>query len=231
MMNKDTRIRVNTGVGMTDEADTGENIGQGTGEGAIISAANIDDGVTKTFKHSSFEISYGELMLNPLLFQDDIARICDSLEGAQHGNELINHVMESKLLDFNLDKSVYIVIGRKLVRQNLEKKLEETPLTLAGFPMKTTTQEKYLGDQLHQLGNQESVLATVKARYGKVQAAIYEIGSVIDDCRANVVGGITVGIDIWEISFIPFLLANSSTWSDIPKSAIKFLDNLQNMFY
>ena len=131
MMNKDTRIRVNTGVGMSDEADTGENIGQGTGEGAIISAANIDDGVTNIFKHSSYEISYGKQMLNPLLFQDDIARICDSPEAAQHGNELINHVMESKLLDFNLDKSVYIVIGGKSVRQSLEKKLEEVPLTLA----------------------------------------------------------------------------------------------------
>ena len=36
----------------------------------------------------------------------------------------------------------------------------------------------------YQLGNQESVLATVKARYGQVQAAIQEIRSVIEDCRA-----------------------------------------------
>ena len=79
-LNKNTIVKVNTGVGTTEEAETGENIGQGTGEGAIISAANISDGITKAFKHSSQEISYGEEMLQPLLFQDDIARVCDTVE-------------------------------------------------------------------------------------------------------------------------------------------------------
>ena len=54
------------------------------------------------FRHSSYELSYGEEELNPLLFQDDIARVCDSVEAAQHGNELVSHVMETKLLDFNI---------------------------------------------------------------------------------------------------------------------------------
>ena len=39
------------------------------------------------------------------------------------------------------------------------------------------------------------------------------------------------GIDIWEISVIPFLLNNSSVWGDIPKKAMEILDNLQNTFY
>ena len=34
LMNKNTIIQVKTGVGMTGEEETGENIGQGTGEGA-----------------------------------------------------------------------------------------------------------------------------------------------------------------------------------------------------
>ena len=84
-MNKDTVIKVKTGVGITEEAETGENIGQGTGEGAIISAASIADGVATVFRNSSYEISYGEEELSPLLFQDDIARVCDSVEAAQHG--------------------------------------------------------------------------------------------------------------------------------------------------
>ena len=106
MMNKNTIVKVNTGVGMSNEAETGENTGQGTGEGAIISAASIDDGISKAFKHSAHEISYGEDMLMPLLFQDDISRMCDNAVSAQHGNELVSHVLESKLLDLNLDKSV-----------------------------------------------------------------------------------------------------------------------------
>ena len=51
MMNKNTIIRVKTGVGMTEEQETGENIGQETGEGAIISAVNIADGVANAFRH------------------------------------------------------------------------------------------------------------------------------------------------------------------------------------
>ena len=66
LMNKDTIIKVKTGVGMSEEAETGENIGQGTGEGAIISAASIADGVDSVFRHSPYELIYGKEELNPL---------------------------------------------------------------------------------------------------------------------------------------------------------------------
>ena len=108
------------------------NIGQGTGEGAILSAASISDGVEKAFKNSTQELSYGEEQLNPLLFQDDISRVSDSVEAAQHGNDLVSHVMESKLLDFNLDKSCYLVIGKE--KEELRKKRDVSPLSFQGSP-------------------------------------------------------------------------------------------------
>ena len=161
LMNKDTILKVKTGVGMTDEAETGENIGQVTGEGAILSAASIADGVEKAFRNSEYEISYGEEELKPLLFQDDIGRICDSVEAAQHGNDRVAHVMESKLLDFNIDKSCFLVAGNDKSKENIRNQLEVSPLTLSGFPMKEMTQEKYLGNYLHCNGNTDSVAATV----------------------------------------------------------------------
>ena len=66
-MNKDTIIRVKTAVGETDEKETGENIGQGTLEGAYISAANIDYSVNKFFMESEDELSYGSIKIQPLL--------------------------------------------------------------------------------------------------------------------------------------------------------------------
>ena len=189
MMNKNTIIKVNTGVGMTSEEETGENIGQGTGEGAILSAASISDGVEKAFKNSTQELSYGEEQLNPLLFQDDISRVSDSVEAAQHGNDLVSHVMESKLLDFNLDKSCYLVIGKEKEKEELRKQLDVSPLSLSGFPMKEVKQEKYLGDYVHCNGNPDSVAATVQARHGLAVSAIYEIKSVLEDCRVNIAGG------------------------------------------
>ena len=62
---------------------------------------------------SSYEVNYGELNLQPLLYQDDIFRQCSNPFSAQIGNELIDAMMETKLLDFNLDKSCYIVAGPK----------------------------------------------------------------------------------------------------------------------
>ena len=231
MMNKNTIIKVKTGVGMTEEENTGENIGQGTGEGAIISAASIADGVERAFRYSDHEISYGEEDMKPFLFQDDIARVCDSLEAAQHGNDLVTHVMESKLLDFNLDKSCFMVVGNEKTKDNIMNKVDSSPLTLSGCPMKMVTQEKYLGDYIHCSGNPGSVLATVKARNGMTVSAINEMKSVLEDSRINVAGGLKAGIDIWEISVLPFLLNNSEVWGDIPKGAIDQLENLQKMFY
>ena len=121
-----------------------------------------------------------------MLFQDDIGRICDSVKASQHGNDRVAHVMESKLLDFNIDKSCFLVVGNTKSKQNIRKQLEASPLTLSGFPMKEMTQEKYLGDYLHCNGNPDSVAATVQVRSGLAVSAVNEIRSVLEDCSVNV---------------------------------------------
>ena len=45
-------------VGITEEEDTREGAGQGTLEGALVSAVNIDKGVNDHFKDSEYEVSY-----------------------------------------------------------------------------------------------------------------------------------------------------------------------------
>ena len=59
-------------MGKSDECDTGETVGQGTLEGAVISAVSLDKGVEEYFGDSEDEIRYAGLRLQPLLFQDDI---------------------------------------------------------------------------------------------------------------------------------------------------------------
>ena len=155
----------------------------------------------------------------------------ESVEAAQFGNELVTHVMESKLLDFNIDKSCYMVVGNPKWKVGIMKSLESSPLTLSGFPMKGVIQENYLGDYIHCLGNPESVTATVNARHGLATTAISEIKSVLEDCRINVVGGLSAGIDIWELSVLPFLLNNSDVWGNIPKGVLEQLEELQKKFF
>ena len=229
-MNKDTRIKIRTAVGTTSEENTGEGVGQGTIDGAIISACSIDYTVNSFFNKSSHEISYVDLNLQPLLFQDDIFRMCSSAFSAQMGNEYIDAVMETKLLDFNLDKSCYLVIGDKKSQAILKSDLSVNPLKLSGKPMKEVAAEKYLGDYLSSKGLGDSVLVTIDSRYKKVNTTLMEIKAVVDDCRAYVTGGLMSGIDIWEIAVIPYLLNNSETWDNLPTKAVEMLDDLQNKF-
>ena len=83
--------------------------------------------------------------------------------------------------------------------------------------MKEVSQEKYIGDFIHCLGNPESDATTVMARNGLTVSAIYEIKSVLEDCRVNLAGGLCAGLDKWKLSVLTFLLNNCSTWVGIPK--------------
>ena len=89
-------------------------------------------------------------------------------EDAQMGNKKMESVMESKLLDFNLDKSCFMVIGNKKAQNVIQSKLDECPLTLCGTAMNSVKKEKYLGDQICAAGLAASVLATIEKRAGKV---------------------------------------------------------------
>ena len=69
--------------------------------------------------------------------------------------------------------------------------------------MKHEDNAKYLGDWLSYHGLADSVHLTVKKRKGLVSQAIFEIRSVVDDFRSGVCGGLTAGLDIWEMSVLP----------------------------
>ena len=219
-LNKDTRISVENALGCSDPISTGENIGQGTQEGAIISAANVDFTVNKYFKTSTDELSYGDVSLQPLLFQDDISSISTSVKAAQAGNIRMEWAMESKLLDFNLDKSSLMAIGPSKGKKVLLDELNGNPVLLCQKKMKLATKEKLLGDIFSSDGLADSAKATIDSRKWQVVSSIAEIRAVVEDYRSNLLGGILTGLEIWEMSVIPFLLYNSETWTELSKEAI-----------
>ena len=89
--------------------------------------------------------------------------------------------------------------------------------------------EKYLGDYLHNKGSQESIHETVVKRYWRTVSAILETKSVIEDYRSQQVGGLLIGIDIWELAILPMILNNAGTWDLIRPDTNKKLNSLQNM--
>ena len=68
-LNQKTKIGVQTAFGISSYKECGETVAQGSLGGAIVSAANLDDGVQEFFKESEHEVCYGQVQLKPLLYQ------------------------------------------------------------------------------------------------------------------------------------------------------------------
>ena len=164
------------------------------------------------------------------MFVDVVTRLAESLEAAQDGNNRMEKMAECKLLDFNFDKSCAIVIGSKKFRRVINEKYLNKPITLCNRPMKIVESEKYLGDQISS-SLSESVFLTIQRRQGLVKRLISEIKFTVEDCRSNVTGGLVTGIEIWRLAVIPFLYYNSECCIDIPKKALKILNQLQSSFF
>ena len=97
---------------------------------------------------------------------------------------------ETKLLNFNLEKSCFIVIGNKKTRKEMEEKLQQSPVYLCGNKMKQEDHAKYLGDWLSVFGLAESAAVTIKKRKGLAVHSIHEIRAVVDDSRSLMCGGL-----------------------------------------
>ena len=230
-LNKSNTIKIKTGVGETNCAELGETVSQGSIAGGLVSAANLDHSVNNFFKNSQYEPSYINIRMQPLIYQDDLARCSLSVKSAHAGNKLIETCLETKLLDLHSDKSCFLLVGKNKTVECLRKDLAVNPLTLYNKALKEKTSEKYLGDQIHSAGNTASAKETVNERYGKTVALIIEARAIIEDCRLNTAGGLSAGIEIWEMAYLPGLLNNCETWVDIDQTTIDLLDELQNMMY
>ena len=100
-MNKNTRVKINTPVGVSQSADTGPTVTQGSVESGILSSVSIDNGTNVTFAQSEVEVMYKSLKLGPTIFMDDLARMAATLASAQYGNNLMQELIEQKCLEFN----------------------------------------------------------------------------------------------------------------------------------
>ena len=110
-LNCSNLIRVKTKCGTTHQVETGENVAQGSISGGLISAVNLDYSVTRSFKKSKVEISYHNLHISPLIFQDDCNRCTLTVSEAQEVNNRFEQCVQPKLLDFNTDKSCFVITG------------------------------------------------------------------------------------------------------------------------
>ena len=65
LMNKNTKISVKTAFGITEEAEAGDCLGQGTAGAGLVSAANLDLGLQSYFNNSPNVMHYGSVRVQP----------------------------------------------------------------------------------------------------------------------------------------------------------------------
>ena len=87
-------------------------VGQGTLGGALVSQAVLDEGVMENFKPGEEgQLWYGDIPLNPIMFQDDLANSVETIDDARKTNEKVKTLTNERGLKLNEDKSVYLIYG------------------------------------------------------------------------------------------------------------------------
>ena len=195
---------------------------QGSFEGAIISSVGLAKGTSDFFETSEKEVVYGDVEIGPMEFVDDVSRLAYDPSSAQEGNDRLETLAETKLLDFNLTKCFVILLGESKARKRLLKEFENKIPTLYGKKVNITDHETYLGDEIG-FDASTSVCLTIRKRTGLVKKSIYEIVSLVEDFRSKVNGGILTGLQLWNSCVLPYLLNNSSTWMNIKEQEVNSL--------
>ena len=140
-------------------------------------------------------------------------------------------VLESKLLNFNTDKSVYMVLGNSKFRKSTKVEIKSCPIILANNPMKEVESYSYLGETISCHGVAQSVVSTINKIYGIAYNTIFEILVKIEDVRSEVPGAFNTALKIWEMAVLPTLLNSAECWMEIPHKALEKLNKLQETFY
>ena len=96
--------------------------------------------------------------------------------------------------------------------------------------MKLKESEGYLGDFMGS-SLSESVLKTIQTKKGLTMRLINEIKVTVEDYKANSVGGLTIGLKLWNQAVCPFLFSNSSCWIEISKKSLNLLNSIQRDFF
>ena len=90
--------------------------------------------------------------------------MASSLLAARAGNKFLSSLLEEKLLSFNSDKSVCIVVGDTEEARQMKTELNEHPMPLGNDVMKRVTQYLYLGVTLDEGRAAASAAATIDKR-------------------------------------------------------------------
>ena len=215
----------------THTAVMGENLGQGSKSAATVCSMSLSKSTDRYFRDSQHEVSYGSVVLAPMLFQDDSMRLTTTVEGARDGCTRFEKIMDSKTLDVNIDKSVYLIVAKKSNVERIRAEITKRQLCYKGSVLKEKLTEKWLGQVINAAGIKESTMSTIQERKYRIHNIIHETKAIVEDCRMNKIGGLKCSKEIWELAILPSLLNNAEVWHIQDQKIQKSLEDFQFLFY
>jgi hypothetical protein len=168
--------------------------------------------------------------LAPLLFQDDFIHGAEGLPQAREANRKVDIMVKQRALRLNTKKSVCIIIGSKKQKERFTEEIKENPLMCGQFETKEVKADKWLGQHLSASGLGDSVWKTIEAKEGRIRGACLEIAAIVEDWRAQAVGGIDSALILWEACCVPSILSGAGTWTEMSPASVRRLEALQHWF-
>merc|ERR1719509_344437 len=230
-LNERTEIRVKTAVGLTERAEVGALVGQGSAGAAVASQAMVDEGLRQYFSGSADEIYYGRVRFETAAYQDDIAKPSGCVTSAQAGMTRLAAMLGARGLEAHKEKTGYLVYGKKEYKEKVQKELELMPLKFGNFEVVRKQKDKYLGQVLHEGGLTVSVEATIQERMGKIKGAIYSTASILETLEMQCMGGLMAAKHLWEGAIVPSLLSGAGTWVGITPRLEAMCEELQELYW
>ena len=230
-----TMITVKTAVGKSDEFHAGAIVGQGAAGAALSSAQAMDrdmencmencDGFTVISPISDLD---DELFVKPLIYQDDIQHVTDSIQNCTDLHARVSTCFNDKGLTVNSSKCSILVVGKGKPAKEAREYLTQNPILTMGEATKVAAVERYLGEYISQEGLKESVSTCLREREPKIRYAVSELLRIIEDPRCAIVSPIKLALAVIDYAIKPAYLYGSDTWINISKGDETRIDNMQS---
>ena len=162
-LNNKTKISILTPLGETDRATIINGIGQGSFAAALASSITIGTAVGEITK-GEVTAKIGNIELNSLIFQDNIAKMNFTLKDARNCARYVGWMLESKQLRANTSISKFVIMAPPKSRRELLKEVEANPIKMGETIIENSRTKKYLGDQIHEDGTAASIDETLNYR-------------------------------------------------------------------
>ena len=181
-------------AGDTDEARTAtvtNSTGQGTNWAPCACALAMGQAIkAQSDLRSEAKLRIGEVLVDPLMFVDDVANPVEDGEKARKGGEMLTDALDELGLEAHPDKSRQVLMGTTKWKKEVRKELEKKPVEIQDFILKESEEETYLGNVISAKGPRDSVSRSIKKR---IQAAVVkeiQLSKILEDDMMERIGWI-----------------------------------------